>query len=247
MGAYYAATIKQKGNDWRMYLPWDCDNGAKLMEHSFYGKKFLMSVLKLLYNRKSRLVWLCDYHEDENFNWYTFPAPKWEPIKIKKPFCIVNHTKKELYSFSGIVKAVLEKFESGNNDYIRFYVYREGEIVLYIMDPLSLLTNSEPEAAGGGDFQEKYEYRGNWKKDLMEVVSENKKDKFLMELGYTDISEKVLAPLYDYFDLKNEKEKELQRKLYNELLKETATPSQYRNLNNFDTRVEIIKGYLLKK
>ena len=61
MGAYYKAVLYIDGK-LIGFSPWSADNGAKLLEHSYIGNNYAHSVLEMLYKKKAKLGWVCDYN-----------------------------------------------------------------------------------------------------------------------------------------------------------------------------------------
>lgn len=250
MGAYYNATIGFLNNEnpeWMRYSSWKCDNGAKLMEHSYIGNSYVSSVLSLLHNRKARLVWLCDYHEDGKFNWDKVKeAVDWKPRPIRKPHIIVNHSKKEFISFKEILFAVFEKFENNNIDYAHFVAYKNKEeerVALFIIHPLPLLVNSETEAAGGGDYQIDYPLRSRWAGDIIEVLSEKSQKAEKIKNSYKDISREVILP----FDLLF-REPDAQRSLSEQFVRENVSIYKITgNLYSVEAKVKAAEEYFSEK
>ena len=65
MGQYYKAVIISK-NEIKIVDSWSHKNGAKLMEHSYYGNELLNSVLGVCKDKAVfRLGWVGDYSDEE--------------------------------------------------------------------------------------------------------------------------------------------------------------------------------------
>jgi len=158
MGQYYKP-INLDTNEW--ILAHDCDNGLKLMEHSWIGNTFVGAVMQLLLKGekwyKSPIVWCGDYYDEEGEEGYygkvtdetkIIPDLSLEEEKQEKAI-IVNHTKKEYVVCSKIPK------DSG-----------DGKI-----NPLPLLT-ALGNGRGGGDYYGEVpdiEKVGIWARDIISV------------------------------------------------------------------------------
>lgn len=250
MGAYYKAVISflnVKNPEWKAFSAWDCDNGAKLMEHSYFGNLYVSSVLSLLHNKKARLIWLCDYHGGGEINWDTVKdVVDWKPRPMRKPHVIVNHSKKEFISSREILSAVFEKFENNNTTYTYFAPYenkQEKRVGLFIIHPLPLLVNSETEAAGGGDYQMDYPLRGKWTGDIIEVLTSKTQKAEKIKNSYKDISREVIVP----FDLLF-REPDAQRSLSEQFVRENVSIYKITgNLYSVEAKVKAAEEYFSEK
>ena len=168
MGQYYKPMLKPKGSKvWKCFKPWDFDNGAKLMEHSYIGNSLTDYVKNLILRTPMCVVWAGDYADDEkgkDTNLYclfeaTNPKDKSVPQEsIDSMHYLVNHKKKLYVDYSKI-----EQDEYG-----------------YRIDPLPLLT-AEGNGRGGGDYRGTNEKLvGSWARDLISVESE-------IPNGYTEL------------------------------------------------------------
>jgi hypothetical protein len=161
MGQYYIAVIlDSEGNFIRTWVhPHNHSNGAKLMEHSFIGNKFVSAVESLLCREgmfyKSPLVWAGDYADmepEEEANLYRLAELPPNEKKMLQPEAknmsayryIVNHTKGEY-----VQKNEVEKIH-----------------------PLPLLT-AAGNGRGGGDYDgEDMELVGTWSGHVISLEKE---------------------------------------------------------------------------
>ncbi len=168
MGQYYKTMLKPKGSKvWNCFSPWDFDNGAKLMEHSYIGNSLTNYVKNLILHTPMHLVWAGDYADEEkgkDANLYylieaTNPKDKSVPQEsIDSMRYLVNHKKKLYVDYS--------KVEEDEYD--------------YRIDPMPLLC-AEGNGRGGGDYYgSAMNLIGSWARDLISVESE-------IPNGYTEL------------------------------------------------------------
>jgi len=156
MGAYYTA-LNIENNE--RLDSWTFSNGAKLMEHSYIGNNYIDAVLYEIAEggwKNKPFVWLCDYNEGEySNNWETSVKisssaenPDWLDYSDA---IILNTTKKE---------------------YIDLCEYKLNWIGprTSMIHPFTLLTNSEDESMGGGDYHLEDNRRGLWRGDCFVVT-----------------------------------------------------------------------------
>lgn len=195
MGAYYQAALKRPGEDkWRRYSTWDLENGAKLMEHGYVMNDYVGFVTRKLYYEPARLVWLCDYHEDESFNWDTVPSGKIgkrEKNQTTFPCAVyVNLDKKEYFSLKRVLQIAGRSLVDESLPLYAELCKDEKGYFTYVIHPLPLLVNSERESAGGEDYHLDYELRSYWAKDLI-VAFPDSAECILKREGFRDVSERV--------------------------------------------------------
>jgi hypothetical protein len=176
MGQYYRAISVDKKE---CVSPYDYENGAKLMEHSYIGNEFVNAVESLLIPTgswyKNHFVWAGDYADDEDESLWTKLEDEYpnknlyaifhdnvinpDSVKLPKDYkFLCNYTKKEYVDYSK-VKPTDGKWK---------------------INPLPLLT-CDGNGRGGGDFRNEEDERvGSWKRDIIgiEVVVPN---------GFTEI------------------------------------------------------------
>ena len=149
MGAYYGATVNKK-----RYKTWPIAIGAKLMEHAYIGNEYIERIMSLLEKEPKSLNWLCDYTDDQNeLTWGNTEAiEEYEEntYEINSNYIILNTTKK-LY-------IDMKEFQYLNKNRT------------FIIHPLPLLCNSEPESMGGGDYHTKDSRRSTWKNDMIQIT-----------------------------------------------------------------------------
>lgn len=150
MGAYYAGAINDE-----LYSSWDKNSGAKLLEHSYIGNLYVESVLHLLLNSPQELRWVCDYHENDNgYTWddLTRTAFPEDEDYYDTNYYVLNHSKDVFID----IPALVAQHVSYN----------------LMIHPITLLCNSEKQAAGDGDFQCEWPLRGDWYGDIIELSYE---------------------------------------------------------------------------
>ena len=171
MGQYYSASIlaKNKKTVEKWVSPYDYDNGAKLMEHSWLGNNFVLAFESLIYKNPQRVVWAGDY-ADECKGRKTNIHQRCIDKKVVKPTAhlkaddvrfIVNHTKKQFVDTNKVLKITASWV--GNYD--------------YRIHPLPLLT-CMGNGRGGGDFidEDNNNIVGSWARDLISVEPDIPKD-----------------------------------------------------------------------
>jgi hypothetical protein len=174
MGAYYEATI-----DGIRFDTHSMDNGLKLMEHSYLENDYCIAMEVILSEEPAEVIWLCDYHEPDGRTQRTWEntnelgvnnetKDSVEDFKTKERF-IINLDKKAYFS----TKELMELSENEND---------------WVIHPLPLLTNSDTESSGGGDYHEELSWRADWCEDKITVCFERpenmnniSKDVFLVE------------------------------------------------------------------
>ena len=174
MGQYYKA-ISIDADE--CIEPWDYEEGAKLMEHSYIGNNTVNAVESLISKNgnwhNTRIVWAGDYADNEinsEHNLYSLTDNKVNPATNSKFGFryIVNSTKMQF-----IDKKKIKKDADG-----------------YRIHPLPLLT-AEGNGRGGGDFRKDDNRIGSWARD--KIFATNTKPK-----GYEEIDgqfEEKLRPL----------------------------------------------------
>ncbi len=172
MGSYYECTINGERHDTH-----DLNSGLKLMEHSYLNNEYCLAMEFKILNNPSEVVWLCDYSEEDNLSKWTWDTteeiayPPVSQIFQQSSIFIVNHTKKVYY----------------NKDEVRRQYRKDGRSKWHI-NPLPILTNSEPTSMGGGDYHPEDSRRGTWCGDTIEA----RVDKLEEFSTYTDVSSEVL-------------------------------------------------------
>jgi len=204
MGAYYQAVLKYPEDDrWLGYSTWKFDNGAKLMEHSYILNTYTNFITYKIYYKPAHLVWLCDYHEEEDFNWDTIPEGKIKKSEIKKARtalpCVlyVNLTRREYFSLKKILQIAGKSLMKIKPPfYAELHRYKNTYFTT-VIHPLPLLTNSETESAGGGDYYPDYKLRSHWAEDLI-VALPDSAELLIKKYGFKDISTEVPVEIDDY-------------------------------------------------
>ena len=199
MGQYYKPCFinDTKDNVLEFFSPYDTDNGAKLMEHSYVGNSLVLNVTYKMIDSPKRLVWAGDYADgvvgDDNFYYLTNKAEKYEPFEIDMMkhaldanTIYINHDKKEWFDLK---KQTIPDMRGWGG----------------IEHPLPILT-ADGNGRGGGDYYgARMEMVGTWKGDLIEVtntIPDNYKE---IEPWFTEMSKEEIE---EYFkELENPKKK----------------------------------------
>ena len=195
MGQYYRIFMcKEDGSEPRVHSSYDHDNnGAKLMEHSYYGNRFVEAALAQLvdtykHHDPLRVWWVGDYAEEDDIpedkKQYHPIAGAWKPA----PETIKVHN--EEFDFG----AQLYLVNLTTHEYIDLKAVREQNKVpgwSGSIHPLPLLT-AVGNGRGGGDYHGSAAINKNmvgaWAGDLLQITETIPQDEFLM---YIDISSDV--------------------------------------------------------
>ena len=185
MGQYYKATFLDKNadvtaNDWNpikfQLSPYDFNEGAKLMEHSYVGNPFVQAVEYLLAKdtEGTPFVWAGDYakpYQGYTSNLYDIGN------KVDEAKGIAEIVKDDaLSTFQGILDT--KCYELDNPKTYKYVInHTKGLYVKipprtndYVIHPLPLLT-AESNGLGGGDYfaKKNAELVGSWKYDRISV------------------------------------------------------------------------------
>lgn len=160
MGQYYKP-INLDNKQW--LSPWACDNGAKLMEHSWIGNNFVGAVMSLLSEGgawfKSRIAWAGDYYGDSNgeIDHYgncsdssEINSEKFMPNEEQEKAILINHSKKMYVRYDEMP------------------ICGDG----WTVNPLPLLT-ALGNNRGGGDYHDQYpdfDKVGIWAGDVLSIA-----------------------------------------------------------------------------
>ena len=144
---------------------------AKLMEHSWWLNPFVNSFAAQIYNRKSRVCWVCDYADnpaDFKFaNNSAFYVPNYKEVWGNKVKLLTSHSSD--FTLDGKFLLNHDTKEYLNlNEYKEKSKDKEG----WTIHPLPLLT-AVGNNRGGGDFHEGnigYEFVGKWAWQLISIA-----------------------------------------------------------------------------
>ena len=175
MGQYYRIYAEQKDGTAKVFSSYDYGNGAKLMEHSYYGNSFVQAICATILNNPHRVWWVGDYaDEPDDFEEdckYVY-AEAWKAEECEKteekfdfhaPLYLIDHTE-EIY-------IDLQACRELNEDRWGFAIH-----------PLPLLT-AVGNGRGGGDYHGiNMDYVGFLAGDLFEISDE-------VPDGYMDMTE----------------------------------------------------------
>lgn len=184
MGQYYFPCILKK--NWKLakqpvkmsLYSWDFDNGMKLMEHSYVGNRFVMSVLYLLAHTFKGLpfAWVGDYADKK----MTHAHPEGVDIYSMASGLTdggSGHNLYELYK-----KAIPDYAKLHNYRYIinrtkkEYVVVPEYKPSMWQIHPLPILC-SDGNGRGGGDYNKASKFVGRWAYDVIDVSDDEKEVK----------------------------------------------------------------------
>ncbi len=196
MGQYYRIfTCEKEGNNPKVYVSYDYDAGAKLMEHSYYHNEFVEAVTSQLLltqerDEPLRVWWVGDYANEEDIP------------ECKKKYSPINsawgdeskiwHIKEWSYSFDFEAQSYLINLDT--HEYIDLQKAKTQNMVpgwSGSIHPLPLLT-AVGNGRGGGDYCEgstNMNMVGAWAGDLLQIVDTVPED---AEFSYIDITSDVL-------------------------------------------------------
>lgn len=157
MGQYYRAILLKEDEICKAFSPYDYDNGAKLMEHSYIGDYFVEAVERALTNKKYSLIWAGDYADED---YYSRPLSE-TFVKNEGENHIDDNTITPRYIINYSKKVYIDKNKLNNAD-------NEG----YIVHPLPILT-CMGNGRGGGDYHgDNMKLVGTWAKDVISLTNE---------------------------------------------------------------------------
>lgn len=169
MGQYYRIYAENEEGT-KVFISYDYNNGAKLMEHSYFGNRFVKAICATILNNPHRVWWVGDYADEEgdfkegfeyvylnawNAEEKGIPIVKsTEDFDFEERLYLINHTKKGYIDLRECKVKNTDKWD-------------------YSIHPLPLLT-AVGNGRGGGD------YRGNtgeafvgyYAGDLLEISAE---------------------------------------------------------------------------
>lgn len=189
MGQYYKATFLDKNadvtaNDWNpikfQLSPYDFNNGAKLMEHSWVNDSYVQAVEYLLSKDKegTRFVWCGDYAENFNglnCNLYDFgrkDACKEGLAQLFKDGVLIGYRGLVGNSAYHIENPKHYKYVINHTKGLYVVIPKQNEHY-NVIHPLPLLT-AESNGLGGGDYFAENDANlvGSWKYDRISVGDE---------------------------------------------------------------------------
>ena len=160
MGAYFFATLDEK----KMFNTFVKDQGAKLMEHSYLKNYYVNTIMKMILNKPTKLIWLCDY---------TKGAITWNKVNRIKKYKSITQEEMSLYIDKGmVINHTLGVYFSYKK--IRdLWNPKDKELKDWIIHPIPILSNSEDSYSGGGDYGPDDSRRATWKNHLIEFRLSN--------------------------------------------------------------------------
>jgi hypothetical protein len=178
MGAYYQAALTRDnghGEERVRYSTWSIGEGAKLAEHYYIGNDYVNGVMAELIDAPAKLVWLCDYHDEEGETWEDYeerdlPDDTLHSSIENNRYFVLNLDKKAFIDMEKLWEL------HGDND---------GQWPIH---PAPVLANSDYGSMGGGDHHGEIAQRASWKGDTIEVVL-TKDD---VPQAFSDITEEVV-------------------------------------------------------
>lgn len=204
MGQYFRPIVLKK--NWKLakqpvkasVLCYDFDNGAKLMEHSYIGNKFVNKVMQILANQYYgyHFVWCGDYADEvknykgEEISLYD-KAGDFIDREVEDFFTDLPREEKYTQAYNDLCDTFVE-------DYVEYkYLINLSKKVYVVMEknnpdewqvhPLPLLTcNSN--GRGGGDYRLADERVGSWAFDRIAVSNDDEAIKGLKKVdGYFEM------------------------------------------------------------
>lgn len=165
MGQYYNAVLKDKNGQFHSYY----GDGVKLMEHSYFGNRFVNYICKEILNNPTQIAWVGDYAETKDYkeNLHQFIENRVEKEMFAElddnfntlGLTLVNHTKKVYIRMTYYYNLNVK-----NNEYFDDWV----------IHPLPLLT-AMGNGLGGGDYEGiNMNLVGCWAGDLIEIIDLSK-------------------------------------------------------------------------
>ena len=177
MGQYYHVVLEKDSK--RKYYNiqtsaftgdnYECYNGLKIMEHSWWRNSFMNCIAKELAEGPCRLAWVGDYAEDDECEKFGFKySDVWgdrDKIKFEKPDAPKGFSLDDYKYLLNRTKGVALDLKS----------YKEkSESDGWVINPISLLT-AIGNGRGGGDYHEcnpNFDIVGMWAFDELELVKE---------------------------------------------------------------------------
>lgn len=204
MGQYFRPIVLKK--NWKLakqpvkasVLCYDFDNGAKLMEHSYVGNKFVNKVMQILANQYYgyHFVWCGDYADEvensrgESVDLYD-KAGDFIDREVEDFFTDLPREEKYTQAYNDLCDTFVE-------DYVEYkYLINLSKKVYVVMEknnpdewqvhPLPLFTcNSN--GRGGGDYRLDDERVGSWAFDRIAVSNDDEAIKGLKKVdGYFEM------------------------------------------------------------
>jgi hypothetical protein len=169
MSAYYNVVINKT-----RYSPNKLGYGVGLMEHISMDSNYCFAVERELFLKAQPVVWLCDFHIGDSIT-----ELEWEDPQLE-------YFDKKNFHYKGRKEAFIL-----NLDKREYFSIEELKTYSCKIHPLPLLTNSDKEPMGMGDYQKYCEFRSKWCGDTLSVILEkpdngfkNITEQLLIQMGY---------------------------------------------------------------
>ena len=193
MGQYYRIFIcEEDGSSPRVHSSYDYDNGAKLMEHSYYHNRFVEAACSQLcqtklHNKPLRVWWVGDYASTDDI-----PKEKRRYSPVESAWGDKSEKYVEFNDETFDFDAQLYLINLDTHEYINLQqVCKQNQGYCGSIHPLPLLT-AVGNGRGGGDYHGEgvtnLNMVGEWAGDLLQIVNEIPTDS---SLTYIDISRDV--------------------------------------------------------
>lgn len=168
MGQYYTPVlIDEENGDEKRYSPHNYGNGAKLMEHSYIGNRFVETICNEILEHPMRVAWVGDYSDG------VVDEDKYKDIPNIKRFIEIESdvTLGHLYANPKEVNGNVSSINyfilnHTKKEYIRMYTYAFNNNTN--IHPLPLLTSIGNGEGGGDYFGSCKELCGSWCGDVIE-------------------------------------------------------------------------------
>lgn len=180
MGQYYNPVILKK--NWKTakqpvkmtLYSWDFNNGLKLMEHSWVGNSFVMSMMYILNKFKGlRLAWVGDYADEKITRAYpngvSLYNKAYELTERGEGHKLYEELKNSIPEYEKLptYRYIINRTKK---EYVRVPKYNSE---VWQVHPLPLLC-ADGNQRGGGDYWGKSKSVGRWAYDVIEVSNDQK-------------------------------------------------------------------------
>lgn len=188
MGQYYRPTVSIKENNievvWH-FRSFDYNEGAKLMEHSYFQNMLVGAVEKFLAENKDlkpRCAWMGDYGGEISMGDTKVIFDSGETMKEPITIDVEGFERATMYGYL---------INVSKHEYIDISHYltdcgKDGALICDIIHPLPILT-----AVGRGDYEGScMEYVGVWAGDI--IIPTNDKDEIIKGKNYKEITPRFI-------------------------------------------------------
>ena len=192
MKQYYRPTVSIKENNievvWH-FRSFDYNEGAKLMEHSYFQNMLVGAVEKFLAENKDlkpRCAWMGDYGDEISMGDTKVIFDSGETMKEPITIDVEGFERATMYGYL---------INVSKHEYIDISHYltdcgKDGELICDIIHPLPILT-AVGNGLSGGDYEGIcMEYVGVWAGDI--IIPTNDKDEIIKGENYKEITPRFI-------------------------------------------------------